>query len=54
LITYLFDLKFSKSLLAIFIGLILAVVIMIIFTRYISWMLTYLDINIKGNTWMKS
>ena len=48
LIAYLFDLKFSKSLLAIFIGLILAAVIMIILTLYISWMLTYLGINIKG------
>jgi uncharacterized membrane protein len=48
LIAYFFDLKFPKSLLAIFIGLILAAIIMIIFTLYISWMLTYLSINIKG------
>ena len=48
LIAYLFDLKFSKSLLAIFMGLVLAAVIMIILTLYISWMLTYLGINIKG------
>jgi len=48
LIAYLFDLKFSKSLLAIFIGVILATVIMIILTLYIGWMLAYLGINIKG------
>jgi uncharacterized membrane protein len=47
LIAHLFDLKSSKSLLAIFMGLILAAVIMIILTLYISWMLTYLGINIK-------
>jgi uncharacterized membrane protein len=48
LIAYLFDLKFSKSLIAIFAGVILAAVIMILLTLYISWTLTYLGINIKG------
>lgn len=48
LIAYLFNLKFSKSLLIIFLGLILAAVIMILLTIYISWALTYLGINIKG------
>lgn len=48
LIAYLFDLKFSKSLLAIFTGIIVAAVIMILLTLYISWTLTYLGINLKG------
>ena len=48
LITYLFDIKFSKSLLLIFIGVILNAVIMIILNLYISWIPTYLGINIKG------
>ncbi len=48
LIAYLFNLKFSRSLLVIFIGLILAAVIMIFLTLYISWALAYLGINIKG------
>ena len=48
LIAYLFDLKFSKSLIAIFAGVILAAMIMILLTLYISWTLTYLGINIKG------
>jgi uncharacterized membrane protein len=47
LIAYLFDLKFSRSLLAIFLGIIFAAMIMIILTIYISWVLTYLGINIK-------
>jgi uncharacterized membrane protein len=50
LIAYLFDLKFSKSLLTIFLGIIIAAVIMILFTVYISWTLTYLGINIEGAT----
>ncbi len=45
LIAYLFDLKFSRSLIAIFLGLIFAAAIMIILTIYISWALTYLGIN---------
>lgn len=48
LIAYLFDLKFSRSLLAILAGIIVAAVIMILLTLYISWTLTYLGINIKG------
>jgi uncharacterized membrane protein len=48
LIAYLFDLNFSRSLLAIFAGIIVAAVIMILLTLYISWTLTYLGINIKG------
>ena len=50
LIAYLFDLKFSKSLLTIFLGIIIAAVIMILFTLYVSWTLTYLGINIEGAT----
>lgn len=46
LIAYLFDLKFSRSLLAIFFGVLLAAIIMIILTIYISWVLTYLGVNI--------
>jgi len=46
LIAYLFNLKFSRSLLAIFLGLILAAVIMILLTIYIRWALAYLGINI--------
>ncbi len=48
LIAYLFDLKFSRSLLAILAGIIVAAAIMILLTLYISWTLTYLGINIKG------
>jgi uncharacterized membrane protein len=48
LIAYLFDLKFSRSLIAIFTGIVVAAVIMILLTLYISWTLTYLGINIKG------
>ncbi len=48
LIAYLFDLKFSRSLLAILAGIIVAAVIMILLTLNISWALTYLGINIKG------
>ncbi len=48
LIAYLFDLKLSRSLLAILAGIIVAAVIMILLTLYISWTLTYLGINIKG------
>jgi uncharacterized membrane protein len=48
LIAYLFDLKFSRSLVAIFVGIIVAAAIMIILTLYINWTLTYLGINIKG------
>jgi uncharacterized membrane protein len=47
LIAYLFNLKFSKSLLTIFLGIIIAAVIMILFTLYITWTLTYLGINIE-------
>lgn len=45
LISYLFNLKFFKSLLIIFLGVILAAIIMILLTLYISWTLTYLGIN---------
>jgi len=47
LIAYLFNLRFSRSLTVIFLGLLLAAVIMILLTIYISWALTYLGINIK-------
>jgi len=46
LIAYLFDLKFSRSLLAIFLGLILAAVIMVVITLYVRWILGYLGINV--------
>lgn len=46
LIAYLFNLKFSRSLLVIFIGLMVAAVIMILLTLYISWALGYFGINI--------
>lgn len=46
LIAYLFNLKFSRSLLVIFIGLIFAAMIMIFLTLYISWALAYLGLNI--------
>jgi uncharacterized membrane protein len=50
LIAYLFNLKFSKSLLTIFLGIIIAAIIMILFTLYITWTLTYLGINIEEVT----
>lgn len=46
LIAYLFDLKFSKSVLAICIGLVIAAGIMIILTLYVRWILSYLGISI--------
>lgn len=46
LIAYLFNLRFSRSLLVIFLGLILAAGVMILLTVYISWALAYLGINI--------
>jgi uncharacterized membrane protein len=46
LIAYLFDLKFSKSLIAICLGIITAALIMIVVTLYVRWMLTYLGVNI--------
>ena len=46
LIAYLFGLKFSKSVLAIFVGLVIAAVIMILITLYVRWILSYLGINI--------
>jgi uncharacterized membrane protein len=46
LIAYLFNLKFSRSLLTIFLGILVATALMIVFTLYISWILTYLGINI--------
>jgi uncharacterized membrane protein len=48
LIAYLFGLKFSKSLLAIFIGVIIAAAIMIMITVYVSWLLSYLGISFNG------
>lgn len=47
LIAYLFNLRFSRSLLVIFLGLVLAALIMIVLTMYISWALAYLGITIK-------
>jgi uncharacterized membrane protein len=47
LIAYLFDLKFTKSLPTIFIGLIRNAMIISILTLYISRIFTYLGINIK-------
>jgi len=47
LIAYLFGLKFSKSLLAIFLGIVVAAIIMILVTLYVSWLLAYLGINIQ-------
>jgi uncharacterized membrane protein len=46
LIAYLFDLRFSKSLLTIFLGIITAAVIMILLTVYVRWILSYLGINV--------
>jgi len=46
LIAYLFGFQFSKSLLVIFLGLIIAAIIMIAITLYVSWFLTYLGVNI--------
>jgi uncharacterized membrane protein len=46
LIAYLFDLKFSKSLLTIFLGIITAAIIMILLTVYLRWVLSYLGINV--------
>lgn len=46
LIAYLFGLKFSKSLLTIFIGVVVAALIMIIVTLYVGWLLSYLGINL--------
>jgi uncharacterized membrane protein len=50
LIAYLSDLKFSKSLLTILLGIIIAAVIMILFTLHLSCTLTYLGINIEEVT----
>jgi uncharacterized membrane protein len=47
LIAYLFGLKFSKSLLVIFIGIVVAAIIMILVTLYVSWLLSYLGIDIQ-------
>ena len=46
LIAYLFDLKFSKSLVTIFIGVVIAAGIMIFITIYVSWLLSYLGITL--------
>jgi len=46
LIAYLFGLKFSKSLITIFIGVVIAALIMIIVTLYVGWFLSYLGINV--------
>lgn len=46
LIAYLFNLRLSQSLFAIFIGLVLAAVIMILLTIYVRWFLSCLGINI--------
>ena len=46
LIAYLFGLNFSKSLLAIFIGIVFAAAIMILVTLYVSWLLAYLGISV--------
>ena len=46
LIAYLFGLKFSKSLLTIFIGVVIAALIMVVVTLYVGWLLSYLGINV--------
>jgi len=46
LIAYLFDLRFSRSLLVIFLGLTLAAILMVIVTLYIRWAFTSLGITI--------
>jgi uncharacterized membrane protein len=46
LIAYLFGLKFSKSLITIFIGVVVAALIMVIVTLYVGWLLSYLGINV--------
>jgi uncharacterized membrane protein len=46
LIAYLFGLKFSKSLLTIFIGVVIAALIMVVITLYVGWLLSYLGINV--------
>jgi len=46
LIAYLFGLKFSKSLITIFIGVVIAAIIMITVTLYVGWLLSYLGINV--------
>jgi len=48
LIAYLFGLKFSKSLITIFIGIVIAAVIMVLVTLYMSWFLAYLGISFGG------
>jgi uncharacterized membrane protein len=46
LIAYLFGLKFSKSLLTIFIGIVIAAFIMIFVTLNVRWLLYYIGINV--------
>ncbi|MBN1280909.1 MAG: small multi-drug export protein [Candidatus Thermoplasmatota archaeon] len=46
LIAYLFDLKISRSLLIIFLGLLSAAVIMIVLTLNVRWILSYLGIHV--------
>jgi len=48
LIAYLFGLKFSKSLIAIFLGIVVAAAIMILITIYVSTFLGILGINVGG------
>jgi uncharacterized membrane protein len=46
LIAYLFGLKFSKSLITISLGIIIAALIMIFVTLNVTWMLSYLGVNV--------
>jgi len=46
LIAYLFGLKFSKSLIAIFVGIVFAATIMILVTLYVPDILSYIGINL--------
>jgi uncharacterized membrane protein len=46
LIAYLFNLKFSRSVFIIFIGVVCAALIMIAITLYARWMLTFFNVNV--------
>lgn len=47
LIAYLFNLEFKKSLFMIFVGILIAAMTMVLFTLYLSWILTYLGITVS-------